>query len=276
MTYDSHETSVESGQPVEVFEVLAGATTYFYTSSQTGVTIGAQAYTFVSGLDRNETVEGPDVRSHDFQVTLPTTDAVAQLFVGVLPGFRVRLTVKRYHRNDLPTPEVVQIFDGFIQSASFAGGDGKVTTLTARSVLASIRRQFPRRTFQSACNHILYDTGTCKVDDTDPAYRASALSVASMVGNVLTVSSGLSGTYTDGWMNAGFVEVVGGSDFRLITDHVGNILTLLQPFATQPSSVNVFAGCGHVVSICKTKFDNVVNYGGFAFVPTDNVFDKGL
>jgi uncharacterized phage protein (TIGR02218 family) len=188
----------------------------------------------------------------------------------------VRLTVKRFHRNDLPTPEVVQIFDGFIQAASFGNADGKVCSLVARTVLASIRRQFPRRTFQNACNHVIYDTTTCKVDDTDPTFRASALGVASMVGNLLTVSSGLSGIYTDGWMNGGYVEVVGGSDYRLIQDHTANVLTLMQPFATTPTSVNVFAGCGHSVAICKSKFDNVDNYGGFAFVPTKNPFESGI
>lgn len=275
MSYASFEQSVDSGQPVEVFEITAGAITYYYTSSPTTQTIGAQDYTAVAGLERGNNAEGPERRSHDFTLDLPTSNAVAQLFTGTLPGYRIRLVVKRFHPDDLPTPEVVQVFDGFVQTASFKKG-GFVTELVARPVLAAIGRQVPKRAYSSACNHLLYDPTTCKVDDTDPTFRASALSVASQVGNVLTVSSGLSGLYSDGFMEAGFVEVVGGSDFRLIRTHVGNVLTLSVPFSVAPLSVNVYAGCGHSIAVCKSTFDNVINFGGFAFVPNRNPVADGI
>ena len=273
MTYDAFETSTEAGDPVEVYEVVAGTTTYYFTSADSVQTIGAQDYTPVGGLQRGDRQEGPDRRERDFTLELPTANELAQLFVGVLPGFRVRLTVKRFHASDTPTPEVVQVFDGYVQSASFGKAGGKVCTLTARTTIASLGRVLPRRTFASSCVHVLYDSSTCKVDDTDPTFRASTLSVASQVGGVLTVSSGLSGTYADDYMQGGFVEVIGGADFRLIIGHTGNVLTLQQPFATEPSSVNVYAGCAHMISVCSSKFDNVVNYGGFAFVPTRNPFE---
>ena len=275
MTYASYETSVHSGEPVEVFEIVAGPVTYYYTSAPTSQTIGAQTYTPVDGLRRGNTAEGPELRTHDFTLELPTSNPVASFFTGTLPGYRVRLTVKRFHAADLPTPEVVQSFDGFIQSASFLDG-GFVTSLVARPILSALGTTIPRRTYQSSCNHILYDPDTCKVDDTDPAFRASALSVASQVGATLTVSSGLSGFYSDGFMQSGFVEVVGGSDYRMINTHVGNVLTLLVPFATTPLSVNVYAGCGHAIADCETDFDNVINFGGFAFVPKRNPVADGI
>lgn len=275
MTYSAFETSVEDSRPVEIFEITAGSTSFFYTSAEDDQLVGAQTYTAVAGLQRGPTTEGPEQREDDFQIELPTSDPLAQIFTGVMPGFRVRLQVRRFQRGDTPTPEVVQIFDGFIQSASFKLQIRK-TILTARPVIASIGKQIPRRTYQSACNHVLYDPSTCQVDDTDPAFRASALSVASMVGNDLTVTSGLAGTYADSFMNGGYVEVIGGADFRLILVHVGNVLTLLLPFSVTPPTVNVFAGCAHVISVCFSKFDNVDRYGGFAFVPTRNVFRTGL
>lgn len=275
MTFDSFEVSTESGTPVEVFEVTVGATTYFMTTAEDDQTIGAQVYTATEGLSRDRTEEGPDKREHDFKLSLPTFHPLAQIFTGVLPGFRIPITVSKFHRDDTPTPEVVQVFSGFIQSASFSK-QGKQTDLVARTAIAALGTSIPRRTFQSACNHVLYDDATCKADDTDPAYRAAVLTVAGQVGNTLTVSSGLSGTYTDGWMNGGFVEVVGGADYRLVRDHVGNVLTLHGPFSTTPSTVNVFAGCDHSIAVCKSKFDNVINFGGFAFVPIDNPWEKGI
>lgn len=272
MTYDAIETSAEGGSPVEVFEFVAGATTYYYTSAIDTQTLGAQVYTPVAGLQRGETLEGPDKRENDFSILLPTTNPVAQIFVGVLPGYRVGVTVKRFHRNDTPTPEVVQVFDGYVQGASFSKADGKVCELTSRTVIASRGRMIPRRTFASSCGHVLYDESTCQVDDTDPAFRASSLSVVSQVGAILTVSSGLSGTYPDAFMQGGYVEVIGAADFRLIIDHTGNVVTLQQPFSVLPSTVNVYAGCAHTVAVCSSKFDNVLRYGGFPFVPTKNPY----
>lgn len=275
MTYASNETSVESGQPVEVYQITAGSTVYYYTSAESDVELASQTYTAIAGLTRGKNEEGPDRRDRDFTLEVPTANPIARLFIGTLPGYRVRLRVSRFHRGDTPTPEVVQVFDGYIQSARFKE-NAKVAILTGRTAIASIGRQIPRLTYQSACNHVLFHETTCKVDDTSPLYRASVLSVASMVGNVLTVSAGISGTYVDGWMTSGFVEAVGGSDFRLILNHVGDTLELLTPFPTAPISVNVFAGCAHDLDACHDKFDNAPNYGGFPFVPTENIFNEGI
>ncbi len=275
MSYSAFEGSVELGRPVEIYEFTAGAESFFYTTAEDDQLVSAQPYLAVEGLQRGKTVDGPERRSDDFTVQLPTSDNVAQLFVGVMPGFRVKLQVRRFHRDDTPTPEVVKIFDGFIRTASFSR-DGKQVTLIARSELAADGTQIPRRTYQSSCNHVLYDSLTCRVDDTDVAFRASALDVVSLVGNVLTVVSGIQGTYADGFMNGGYVEAIGVSDFRMIESQVGDVLTLLSPFSSEPATVNVLAGCDHSIQVCKSKFNIVINFGGSAFVPTRNPFEVGI
>lgn len=273
MTYAAHETSIEGGKPVEAYRFQVGATFYYYTSAMDNVTIGAQTYTAL-GIQRSNTADGPDVRDYDFQVTIPTANPVAQLFTSTLPGVRVRLTVFRFHRDDTPTPEVITVFDGYVNGARFEK-QLKECVLAARPTISAIGRVIPPRTYQSKCNHTLYDPLTCRVDDTDPAFRASAKSVSAQVGNVLMVT-GL-GAYASGWFKGGFVEVVGAADYRQILqdDGAGN-LRLLYPFATTPTTVNVFAGCAHRIDVCKSKFDNVINFGGFAFVPKKNPYNTGI
>lgn len=275
MTFEDKETSVEDGKPVEVFEITSGSLSFHYTSAEDSVTLGAQTYTPVPGLNRSSNAEGPSRREQELKIELPTTDTVSQLFLGTIQGNRTRVVISRFHRTDLPTPEVVQVFDGFIYSAQFSRF-GKKATLSAKTALASIGRQGPPLAFQAACNYALYDPLTCKVDDTDPAFRASALTVASLDGVVLTVTSGLSGVYADGWMTGGHIEALGDTDYRLILAHSGNVLTLSFPLRTVPTSVNVFAGCAHNPTICHTKFGNLNNYGGFPFVPNKNIYQTGL
>jgi hypothetical protein len=273
LTFQAFETSTEAGCPVEVFRFQVGSTEYYYTSAEDEVTLASQLYV-PKAISRADNAEGPANRDHDFAVVLPTSDPVAQFFTGNLPGKRVRLTVSRFHRDDTPTPEVVVIFDGRVMSAGFRK-KLKETVLTARPLLSSVGRVMPARTCQSQCNHTLYDPNTCKVDDTDPAFRAAAKNVAGQSGNLLAVG-GL-GAYAAGWFTGGYVEDIANSDFRTILDDDGaGNLTLLLPFATQPSTVNVFAGCAHDIAVCKSKFDNVINFGGFAFVPRKNPFETGV
>ena len=45
---------------------------------------------------------------------------------------------------------------------------------------------------------------------------------------------------------------------------------------TLGQTVDVFAGCDHSLAICESKFANVINYGGFPFVPIKNPFNSSL
>lgn len=272
MTYETFETSQELSQPVEVYTFTVGATVFRYTSHEIDVTLGVEDYTSIT-ISRTRIEKGASARSSTLTVNVPIDNAVSQLFTPSVPGQRVRVEIERYQRLDTPTPEVIKIFDGFIHSVAYVKGM-KETEFACRPAIATLGRSVPKFKYRAACNHVLYDLG-CKVDDTDPTFRAAGFVVTGVLGNVLTVS-GLSGTYADGWFDGGQVESLTTTDFRLIRTHVGNDLTLSFPFSTTPTTANVFAGCGHSIAVCKSKFDNVLNFGGFPFVPTKNPFQTGL
>lgn len=277
MTYDSLETSIGDARPVELYEFTLGATSYAYTSAEDDITINADTWS-ARAIKRGKVEEGPKRRSSDFAVTLPASDDLAQNFLGIMPGVRVPMTVKRFHRGDTSvggSPEVITIFNGWVLSANFSK-NGKECKLTARHALANLGRIIPSRSYASQCSHTMYDPTTCKLDDTSPLYRISVDSVVSQVGSVLTVSTIVSGGFSDGDFNSGYVEAVGTTDFRLITSQTGNALTLLTPFGSVPSTVNIFRGCPHTIEACGDEFDNVINFGGCAFVPTRNPYQSGV
>jgi len=71
----------------------------------------------------------------------------------------------------------------------------------------------------------------------------------------------------------------------LIVAQSGDDLQLLLPFPQSAvgREVILFAGCDHTPEVCDDKFDtpedtdsNLINFGGFAFVPTRNPFQTGL
>ncbi len=205
----------------------------------------------------------------------------ARKYINVVPGNRAKLTIQRFQRGDILSPDIVTLYVGYIQSVKFSQ-DGYSATIATLSIAAATSRTIPRYTYQGLCNNVLYDDA-CGVDDTDATWRLSNATVLTVDGADITVDG--ADAVVDGYYTGGFVEALGGQDARLILEHVGTTLTLLQPFPFDAVSqvVNVFAGCDHTISTCGSKFfttedptSNVINYGGFAFVPTKNIFESGI
>jgi len=270
MTYVAQETSIEGGAPVELFEFDLGSSIRFYTSSDADVTPGGgQTYTAVS-IQRGDTSDGTTSRESETQVVLPTSDVVSQLYTAKLPGVRLGLKILRYHRTDT-AEEVVELFDGLCISGSFRKNASECV-ISARTSVGGAGKILPRRTYRSLCNHTLYDA-ICQVDDTNPSFRASNISVTGSALNVLTVTG--IGAFDPGWFTGGYVKSLDGTgDQRLILNHTGNDLTLLSQFFIIPPTVNIFAGCDHSSVVCAVKFLNYARFGGFISVPLKDPFRR--
>lgn len=270
MTFDLREISQADGQPVELYEFALGSEQFNYTSAEDEIAIGATKYTPVE-IERTTILLGAETRRDVLTVTMPSSVAPASRYVTIVPGQRGTLTIKRQHRTDTPTPETIVIFKGLIRAVGFTD-DGFKTQMAVVPLTAGLGREIPRFTFQGLCNHVLYDS-RCKVLQSN--FQTTAV-VTAVVGNVLTIP-GLN-VNPDGFFTSGFVQLQGGLDFRLILEHVGNDVTLLLPFpdSVLDLSVDTFAGCDRTLATCKTKFDAVLNYGGFAFVPLRDIFRTGI
>jgi len=280
MTFASYETSTEGSRPIEIFTFVLGATSFYYTSAEDDVTVDTVTYEAIPGLSRGRLSDGAGIGKNSLVVEVPSSNKFARKYISVVPGQRARFTLKRVQRPDFPSPEVVTLFTGYVGSVAFSE-QGLKAKIDIAPIQAATSRPVPRFTYQGLCNHVLYDSG-CGVNSSDPAYRILG-SVSAVSGNTITVD-GLD-AYVDGYFNSGFVEYNNGEDARLVLSHVGTLLTLLLPFPfdINGSNVVVFAGCDHTISTCGSKFSttedatsNVINYGGFAFVPTKDIFTSGL
>lgn len=130
------------------------------------------------------------------------------------------------------------------------------------------------RVFQRACDADLGDA-RCKVDLTNPAYRALALVEAGSTRDTVRVS-GL-GAYAAGWFSGGRLRVVDGAlaGFASEISHHGGSgglaeLRLWQAPAEQladGTGIEVTAGCDKRFGTCRAKFANAVNFQGFPHMP---------
>lgn len=279
MTFQAFEASIESSQPIEIIRFTLGAESFFYTPSEDTISIGAEDYE-PTAIKRGKISQSPEDRDNILEFTVDGENEFARRYIGVVPGSRALVVVQRVQRPDFPGPQVVTLFEGYVSSVKFEQ-DGHVARIAAQPIAAATSRPIPRYTYQGLCNNVLYDI-RCKVDPTNAAFRHSG-TVSDVTGNTITVIG--ADFFPDGYFTGGFVEADGGNDARLILSHVGNVLQLLLPFpfSTLGAIVTVLAGCDHTIATCGTKFfttedptSNVINYGGFAFIPTKDIFATGL
>ena len=272
MSFLNYETSLESGTPIELIEIAIGLTTYRFSTSEDNYTFGSDEYEG-SSISRAPIKVGQDERTQIINFTLPSNHEFVQKYVTVVPGSVATVSVFRFHRLD-GALERVLTWKGIVRSVGF-NQDGTAASVAAMPITGGLSRQIPRFTYQNPCNHVLFDD-RCKVGLDLTTSHTDVVTAVS--GSTITVN-GLSGKGA-GWAVGGYVTNTTTDDYRLVLAQSVDTVTLLLPF---PSSLTVLgemftvtAGCDHSIATCKSKFNNVANYGGFAFVPTKNPFESGL
>lgn len=264
MPYNTIETSIQDGQPVELYEFRHGLNVYRYTSADTDQVFSGNTYTAVP-LSRNAIEATQEIARGALNLNCARTLPLLDLFNPLPPSDVVTLTVRRFHRDD---SEAVVIWMGRVLNISWAGLQASIR---CESVYTSIQRPGLRRMYQKQCPHVLY-SAQCGVNR---AVFRETLAVASISGLAITLT-GL-GAFAAGYFAGGFIEYVGAAgeiERRAIRGHSGAVLTInFQAVGlTVGASVDVFPGCDHALGTCDSKFGNRLNYGGMPYIPTKNPF----
>ena len=140
------------------------------------------------------------------------------------------------------------------------------------------------------CGHVLGEgrasgPGFCTVDiDVEGTYRWTGVDgdVVTNRGSFRLDSTDLdikfSGTQADGWFDFGFLEWTTGLNSGLKADIVSSLLNSsvkqdIKIFQDMPHDVQIgdlatiYVGCDRLPATCKTKFDNLLQFGGLHFMP---------
>lgn len=276
MSYLAQEQAVETGKPIELFRFTNLEEQFNYTSATDRITVDSIVY-----LPRNITRTEADVRSDqepaNLVLRMPADDRLVARYLFTAPASRDKLVVRRLHLSDTPTPEVVIYWVGEIASVGFENDEAVIACEPSGAV---VRRPIPRRSFSAACGHVLYDRG-CKVNENNPAFKFD-VTVTGISGSQVTVFGTNVGAQAADFFVAGFLDR-GSAERRMVltqTNDSANQVTLglLLPFAqlTLGAALTLRAGCDHSAATCHAKFTNIVNHGGFPWVPTENPFSTGI
>lgn len=248
----------------ELFRFVESATITTQTSADSDIEYNAEVYE-AQPIRRTQAESKNELSRASIDISMDLSNPLAQRHLGSPVDNVVTLTILQI--TDMGT---YTFWKGRLSTVK---ATNKGVTLTFESIFTSLRRPGLRGRYQKSCRHALYGRG-CKVD---PELFAVIGYIGAIAGTVITVP-GLD-AYPSGRFRGGMIQAPDGV-VRFITNHVGNTLTLSRPFQTLidlfaingPGTVevNVFPGCAHNMSDCSAVFDNLLNYGGFPWIPDIN------
>jgi len=248
---------------------------YYYTSFDQTITWNGITYLATGPLierDRVRTVLGVEVDSLSMRVYANSTMQIngvpflVACIKGFLDGARVNLD-RLYLQQDLTPVGTVNMFQGRLSPAKVSR---TMAELEIRSDLELLNITMPRNLYQAGCQHTLYNAG-CGLSRV--AFSASA-SVASGSTTSSIIKSGAMGSKASGYWDLGGILFTTGPNanvMRTIKSFDGsNTLSLVNPLPYAPTVGDqfvVYAGCDKTMSTCTSKFNNVVNFKGFPYIP---------
>lgn len=209
------------------------------------------------------------------------------LFFPIPFSRKVNVEVIEIFYGDLDTQK--RLFTGFIRNVA---DDGDRLVATCDSWFNVLQRKGPRMLIQDLCNHLVYETGTCKTLRAGKETTAVIVSIDSAaLPPTVTVDllyedlEGFANWITEDWFASGFLEVGFDLHFELRTiissvkvDDPGRLTLELNAFlqhAEVGQYLQLIPGCNGTREDCINKHDNFDNYGGFK-VPMRNLSMKAV
>lgn len=266
-TLESYEETEEQAVPVEGYKFIGSFQTYRYTSAAFAVEINGEIYQPVA-VTRSRVKAGThedDTLSLDLQ--LPFNVEVVMDYAYSQTPPRLELEVYRQQQGD---PLAWTLYwKGIVRG--FSVEDRKATIKIPSIFSLALQGEIPNVYYQVPCNHVLYDE-RCRVSRALHTVLRNVTSTSPTI-IILSSSPGADGIYA-----AGELVNTRNGERRLILSNVGDTITIGYPFVDlqEDDEVEVAKGCDHSLEQCKTKFNNVVNHGGFKYIPADNPFDGSV
>jgi uncharacterized phage protein (TIGR02218 family) len=193
----------------------------------------------------------------------------ADLLAGRYDGAEVRAFLANW-----ASPEdVMEQFRGSLGEISRVGGSFKAEL---RGLTELLNRPYGMA-YTPGCSAVLGD-GRCRFNLEQPGFRVERTVETVEEGRVFHFSS--FATFDDFWFEGGRFEVMTGAAAGLVgvikidrNEGAGRKVELWQAVMAPVAAgdtVRLFAGCSKTATICRTKFNNFLNFRGFPHIPGED------
>jgi uncharacterized phage protein (TIGR02218 family) len=242
---------------MELYEFTFENLTYRYSSGES-ITYNGNLYT-EQAITRNEIKK--DFNTDEASITLPQHLEPAPRFRIMNPLSAVGITIM--DKNG------VKLFMGKIGSCTFNTSKAEAT-LKLISIQGILKTQVPYRTYSLSCSFSLFGEG-CEANKN--TYKLVITNFLLNPTRTELTSSTLN-SKESGYFSGGYIDAAG--EYNYIKEHNNLTLKLLYPLQSSANEIIVYPGCDKTRDICKNKFNNEKNYGGFPFIPPKNPVTEGF
>lgn len=266
MSYSTLELSTQDGNPVELYEFRQGSNFWRYTSAAHEV-IKATAVFTPEYVKRGNFSQTGDMKKGGITIVFPRSNVFAGLFLGYAPEGVTTVTIYRGHYDDSAL-EWVSYWKGRVLTAKASENE---LTLECESVFSSLKRPGLRARYELSCRHSLYGA-SCKLSIS--SFLTSGFVVG--VDKTVIIIAEAAGE-ADGYFTGGLLQSETG-DLRSIVSHVGTSITVSRTFNEDigGQTIHLHPGCDKLKTTCINKFNNLLNFGGFPYIPSRNPFDGSI
>lgn len=248
----------------DLFRFSRGTTNWFKTNGGDEIVFNTEHY-MPTAMKRSAVEEKNELSKANITVELPLSDDLVQDYLRGAPNQVLSLVIFRYDPAGTATA-----WKGRLVSY-----DVRNTTASFRfeSIFTSLRRPGLRARYQYLCRHVVYGPGC----DLDPEDFATAATATAITNNTLTVP--LAATYPAGRFRGGMLAQPDGTRL-FISAHVGDQITLTWPATNTraviasagSAAIKLYPGCDLSDTTCNDVFGNILNNGGFKWIPRKNPF----
>ena len=251
-------------QAVELYEFRNNSEVYYITSASTTITYLGMNYT-PTNIQREKILQTTDPLREPINLTFPRSDSFASRFISYEADSQFTVTI---YRGTLTGSTWAVTYKGRVVEAV---GQGNLVKLNCESLYTTIQNDGLQARYEYNCRHLLYGS-QCGADPNSFKVNGTVLSNSGTVIEVVAADALADGYFTGGILQDAFLNR------RYILSHVGANLTLSRSWATLPvgAAVVIYAGCDRTKATCNTKFSNVINFGGFPWIPSQNPFNGSI
>lgn len=260
--YSLDEQSNTYSQPIELYLFNRDNIDYWaYTSSDSIVNYNGRAYSPVL-IKRSEIALDANSLKTRVRIKVDLFNSFVRNFISEAVEGRVSLIIYRSHAGSYVT-----YWKGTVLIVRFKS---KTAEIIVGLKIVSLKRSGLMRKYQRNCGLPLYSVW-CGISKEDAAYKVSG--TINLVDNTI-IDATVFGTKTDGWFVGGIFKTNNGSCLQRIVYHVGNKIKIARSVSALAAndSFVAWAGCDHLKTTCKNKFDNKLNFGGQPYLPDKNPF----
>lgn len=280
MSFASIERSRQKGKPVNLFYFRYGEASsafYAYTDCETAIERNGVTYQPLP-IDRGKIVTKGSLDKQALEVRMTLNVGLAEHFRVYPPTSVANLTIYQGHISD-PDAQFLVVWTGRILSSKRTDNE---LILTCEPIRTTLKRVGLRRHYQYSCMHVLYGP-MCRANK---AAATKEVVVAQVQATALILQAGwttpeLKQKYVGGmveWENA-----ANDTELRTILRTAGDKIVLSGPTRNiiAGQTVRIVLGCNHNFrqnddktihedTDCFFVHDNIQNYGGCPWIPTEN------